>query len=315
MKIAFIGNFEAEFSTENYHKKSFEALGHEVICFQENKTSVQAILEKAFECDFLYWTHTHGFKIGHPKDIQNMFKRLKAAGKPTVGYHLDLWLGLQRENDLKSDSYWNIEYFFTVDKLMADWLNNNTNTKGYFLPAGVPESECFIGTPNLKKYPHEIIFTGSKGYHKEYPYRVQLIDWLRSTYGSIFEHYGGGGKETIRGKELNNLYASAKIVIGDTLCKGFTYPEYLSDRAFEVPGRGGFMIFPYIEGVDRHFEPNEEVVFYEYGDFEGLKATIDHYLKDDKNREEIRLKGFERAKSEHTYKHRIEHILNTIFLK
>lgn len=314
MKVAFIGNFEAEHSTENYHLKTFESLGHTVITFQENKTHVRDILGKAIHCDMLYWTHTHGFKIGNDRDIKLMLSDLKRAKVPTVGYHLDLWLGLQRERDLRSDPYWNIEHFFTVDKLMADWLNANTKTKGYFLPAGAPESEAFLGKTNLKKFPHEIIFTGSKGYHKEYPYRVCLIDWLHETYGQRFAHYGGGGKETIRGAELNNLYASAKIVIGDTLCKNFTYPYYVSDRFFEVPARGGFMIFPYIHGTEEWFEPNEEIVFYEYGDFTDLKSKIDHYLLDSENREKIRMAGFERARRGHTYKHRIETIIKTLGL-
>jgi len=314
MKIAFIGNFEAEFSTENYHKKTFEALGHEVVCFQENRTHVRDIVPVAVNYDLLYWTHTHGWKIGTDSDVKIMLSDLKKAKIPTVGYHLDLWMGLAREKDIHNDPYYrSIEHFFTVDKLMADWLNANTKTKGHFLPAGVPESECFIGTPNLKKYPHEIIFTGAKNYHPEHKYRGQLIDWLHRTYGDRFAHYGGGGKETIRGKELNNLYASAKIVVGDTLCKNFTYPEYLSDRFFEVPGRGGFMIFPYIQGADRHLEPNEEVVFYEFGDFSDLKIKIDHYLVDDKNREEIRIKGFNRAKADHTYEQRIKELLKVIF--
>ncbi len=310
MKIAFIGNFEAQHSTENYHKLSFEKLGHEVICFQENKTSMQSILPVAANSDMLYWTHTHNFNIGNASD---MLSYLKKKGIPTVGYHLDLWLGLQRERDLKSDPYWNIEHFFTVDKLMADYLNNNTKTKGYFLPAGVPESECFIGTPDHGKYPHEIIFTGAKHYHPEHKYRGQLIEWLHGKYNHRFAHYGNGGRSQVRGKELNNLYASAKIVIGDTLCKNFNYPEYLSDRFFEVPGRGGFMIFPYIHGAENHLEPNEEVVFYEFGDFTDLKNKIDHYLLDHANREAIRLQGYERAKREHTYEHRINHIIKTIF--
>lgn len=313
MKIAFIGNFEAEFSSENYYSKTFLSLGHEVIQLQENKAGISEIWSNAKHSDMLFWVHTHGWNIGRNLEIIRMLKDLKMSGVPTVGYHLDLWLGLQREKDLHKDPYWHIEHFFTVDKLMADYLNRETTTKGHFLPAGVPESECFIGTPNIKKYPHEIIFTGSKGYHKEYPYRVRLIDWLHETYGQRFAHYGGGGKETVRGPELNNLYASAKIVIGDTLCKNFTYPYYVSDRFFEVPGRGGFMIFPYITGTEEWLEPNEEAVFYEYGDFNDLKSKIDHYLNDHQNREEIRLKGYERCKAEHTYKHRIEHILNTIF--
>ena len=58
----------------------------------------------------------------------------------------------------------------------------------------------------------------------------------------------------IRGKELNDLYATAKVVVGDTLCKGFNYPYYFSDRLFETTGRGGFLIHPYIKGLEDYFE-------------------------------------------------------------
>lgn len=314
MKIAFIGNFEAEFSTENYHKKTFEEMGHTVVPLQENKTNTRTVLIQALRCDMLYWTHTHGWRIGSESEVRRMLTTLKQNNIPSVGYHLDLWLGLQRERDLKSDPYWNIEHFFTVDKLMADWLNQNTKTKGYFLPAGVYEGECFLGTPNHDKYPHEIIFTGSKGYHKEYDYRPKLINWLSEAYVSIFAHYGGGGLPCVRGPELNNLYASTNIIIGDTLCKNFDYPFYFSDRLFEVTGRGGFMIFPYIKGLEDHFDIGKEIVTYQYNNFDELMSKIDYYLRNDSERESIRLAGFERTKLEHTYRHRLETILKTIFL-
>lgn len=313
MKIAFIGNFDVDYSTESHHKKTFEKLGHQVITFQENRTHVLDILAKAMYCDMVFWTHTHGWRIGSDADVRRMLRDLKEAKIPTVGYHLDLWMGLQRERDLKNDPYWNIAHFFTVDKLMADWLNDNTQTKGYFLPAGVFEDECFLGTPNKEKYPHEIIFTGAKGYHPEWPYRPQLIDWLQANYGSRFGHYGNGGMAQVRGIELNNLYASAKIVIGDTLCKDFNYPYYSSDRLFEVCGRGGFLIYPQIQGLETFYKPGEEIEFYEFGDFFGLKQLINHYLVDDKEREQMRVAAFERTIHEHTYTNRLQTILNTIF--
>jgi hypothetical protein len=314
MRIAFIGNHEPSFSTETHHRKTFESMGHEVIQFQENKTSTSAIIRylRANKVDMLYWTHTHSFRIGNPREVNEMLRTCRALGVPTVGYHLDLWLGLEREKDLRNDPYWGIEHFFTVDKLMADWLNTNTRTKGYFLPAGVFDQECVLGTPNREKYPHDIIFTGAKGYHHEWPYRPKLIEWLQATYGERFGHYGNGGMAQVRGLELNNLYASARIVIGDTLCKNFNYPWYSSDRLFEVCGRGGFLIYPRIEGLETMYDPKTEVAFYPFGNFEMLKAMIEFYLDDGVVRDRIRLNAFERTKREHTYKHRLQFILDTL---
>ncbi|NCX18210.1 MAG: glycosyltransferase family 1 protein [Acidimicrobiia bacterium] len=93
----------------------------------------------------------------------------------------------------------------------------------------------------------------------------------------------------LRGHELNVLYSSAKIVIGDTLCKNFNYPWYFSDRLTEVPCRGGFMIFPYIRGLEMMYDIGREIVTYKYDDFEALKFKIDYYLAHEKEREEIQV--------------------------
>ena len=132
------------------------------------------------------------------------------------------------------------------------------------------------------------------------------------TYADRFYHFGGDGLGVIRGHELNKLYAQSRIVIGDTLCPNFNYPYYFSDRLFEATGRGAFMIFPYIQGLEDYFR-SEELVTYKYNDFTGLKSTIDYYLENDEKREEIRKRGFERTKKDHTYLKRWEQIIKTIY--
>lgn len=312
MKILFIGNHSISFSTETHHRKTFEKLGHEVITFQENQSSVDAVMKHIDEADMLYFTHTHSYQFDTPEKIRYMFSEFKKKGIPSVGYHLDLWMGLEREKDLHSDPYWGIQHFFTADKLMADWLNENTKTKGYFLPAGCFEDESYMAEPNYEKYPHEIIFTGSKGYHPEWPYRPKLIDWLQKTYGDRFAHYGGGGKPTVRGHELNVLYASAKISIGDTLCNDFSYKWYTSDRLFESCGRGAFLIYPRIHGLEFFYEDKKEVVYYDFNNFEQLKELIDYYLIHTEEREKIRAAGHHRTKEAHTYRHRLSQLLSTL---
>lgn len=314
MKILFLGNFEAEYSSENYYKKTLEAMGHTVIPVQEGRANYMSLREASnvFEADLFFWVHTHGWQT---PGIENFLADYKFAGGISFAYHLDLYMGLAREPMLKSDPFFTVDHFFTVDKLMADWLNANTACKGHFLPAGVYEPDCFMAEPNRERYPHDIIFTGSGNYgHPEWPYRGKLINWLRETYGQQFAHYGSGGLPSVSGPELNTIYASAKIVIGDTLCKDFKYPWYSSDRLFEVTGRGGFMIFPRIEGLDTFFAPGRDMVFYNFNayHFDDLRYKIDLYLADSEERERIRRNGFERAFGEHTYTHRMETILKTL---
>lgn len=327
MRIVLLGNHSVDFSSESHHAKSLESLGHEVIRLQETQAGTEQILEESLKSDMFIYIHTHRWLTPGNMSMATVLKKLKEAGIPSVSYHLDLFLGLHREKDLYTeDVYKHIEHFFTVDQLMADWFNENTKVKGHFLPAGVLEDECKMFRPTdtdtvivgeksfevVPKYKHDVIFVGSRNYHPEWPYRPQLIDWLKSTYGSRFAHYGGDGLGVIRGHALNQLYADSKIVIGDTLCIGFDYPEYISDRLFETTGRGGFIIHPYIKGIENHFKLAQELVVYEYNNFYQLEGLIDFYTKHDKPREAIRRRGHERTKKDHTYTKRWQTILETV---
>lgn len=309
-RILILGNKRSDHCSEVHYWKTFLKMGHEVIFLQESEVSGVDIIRNS-NVDCFFWIHTHGWAT---HGIEGALQFLKERGVVTFGYHLDLYMGLKRESQLH-EYVTKLDHFFTVDKLMVDWLNENSNTKGHYLPPGVFEDECYIGKADYVKYPHEIIFTGSLNYHEEYPYRKKLINWLKETYGLSFGHYGGGGLPGLRGDELNNLYASAKIVIGDTLCKDFVYPYYFSDRLCEVPGRGGFMIFPYIRGLELMYDIGREIVSYKFGDFQQLRDLISLYLSDDKQREEIRLAGHRRAKASHTYTQRLQSLLDTLNLK
>jgi hypothetical protein len=277
---------------------------------QETEAKSEDIYQKAMSSDMFIWIHTHGWKTPGKHTMESVLKSLKQKGIITMTYHLDLWFGLQRQKDLNTyPVYKHIGHFFTVDSQMADWFNNNTAVKGHYLPAGVYHKECYIEPAKLK---NDVIFVGSKKYHQEWQYRPQLINWLSDTYKNKFSHYGNGGIKSLRGSELNTLYASSKIVVGDTLCIGFKYPDYWSDRVYETMGRGGFIIHPYVSGMEKEFEDKKHLVFYEYGNFKQLKELIDYYIKHDKEREAIRKAGHELVKENYTYKNRWEYILKEL---
>lgn len=313
LKIVFLGNFRVSYSTESHHCWTLkEDLGHEVITLQESEVSSEAVVKKCIGADLFIWVHTHGWDTSGNLSGSEMLRIIKAMGVTTISYHLDLWFGLKRQKDLRKDTiYKEIDYFVTVDREMAKWFNEKTKVKGIYLPAGVVRNECILKSRRQK---NEVIFVGSRNYHHEWPYRNVLISHLEKTYESSFQHYGNGGKQNVRGAKLNSLYQSTKVVVGDSLCPKFSYPDYWSDRVYETLGRGGFLIHPKVAGMEREFEDGKHLKFYEYGDFEFLDYLIGYYLNNSSERERIRRQGHEHVKKNLTYTNRWISILKSIDL-
>jgi len=306
LQIGFIGNFEVAYSTENERKESFEKLGHKVITFQENKTHIVELQEWKPKLDMLLYSHTHDPSYVIP-DLKALFNDYKRAGVPTVSVHLDRWAWLARVKDVGKEATWFTEHIFMADgSPEAVELYEKHNLNWHYLKPAVIERECYRTKPVPDKFPHEIVFTGSRGYHPEYPFRPQMIDFLQETYGDKFGHYGNDGIRVVRQRELNQLYCTAKVVVGDSCFGG--RPNYVSDRYYEVRGRGGFLVHPSVEGVDY-----AGVAFYTKANLESLKAVIDYALEHDAEREKMRRKGHKWVKNNETYTHRSAEIINTVF--
>lgn len=313
MIITFVGNFYVSYTSETHHANTLESLGHTVHRLQEGKATAEQIFLYGEKSDLVVFIHTHGWKTPGKTELWKVLDWLKDKNVPTITYHLDLWFGLNRQKDLEEDKFYSsIGHFFTVDKKMADWFNENTSVKGHYLQAAVYEPECY--EDNKAGLVNDVIFVGSRGYHPEWQYRPQLIDWLKKSYGDKFKHFGNDGLGVVRGEALNQLYGSSKVVVGDTLCLNFDYPYYWSDRVYETMGRGGFIIHPYIEGMEEHFEDGKHLIFYEYGDFNDLNFKINYYLENDTEREAIRKAGFEHVKKNHTYTNRWRTIISELGL-
>ena len=115
-KIAFLGNFQVDYSSETHHVKSLESLGHTVVKLQERQATAQEIYREASRCDLFIWVHTHGWKTPGNTGMDVVLAKLNRHGIPTMTYHLDLWFGLRRQQDLQKDNFYKtIGHFFELN--------------------------------------------------------------------------------------------------------------------------------------------------------------------------------------------------------
>jgi SAM-dependent methyltransferase len=312
VKIAYVGNFSQSFCTEVHIAATLEHMGHKVVRLQENEQHAGAVGQKIKglgHVDLFLWTRTWS---GHISLAD--LKSLREYGIPTASYHLDLYIGLKRESGLDDDPFWRTDYVFTPDgdPASAKVFEAKGINHHYIKPA-VFRDECVIGTysPELA---HDVVFVGGGATygHPEWPYRQQLVSWLRGIYGNRFAKYGHP-ERTMRGQDLNDLYTSAKVVVGDSLCPNFTKPYYWSDRVYETIGRGGFLIMPRIKGLEEEFTDGENIIFYEFGNFVQLKEQIDFWLEHDYERAKVKGQAQKFVRRDATYHNRLLQALLIIF--
>lgn len=302
MKVTFVGNHSVSFSTESHLSWTLEYLGHEVQRLQENRCYADDVVSIANQSDLFIWVRTHGWEISG--DVNSMLDRINV---PTVGFHLDRYWGLdkldRRESLIGEHTWWHVDYMFTADGGNQDGFKKR-GVNHYWLPPAVVEKECYPGTPR-EEYKVDVAFVGSKGYHPEYTQRGELIDWLENTYGERFKRFAGDTSGTVRENDLNDLYASAKVVVGDSCFAGADY--YYSDRVPETLGRHGFLLHPKTKGLDI-----EGLQTYEAGNYKQLKSQIDYFLEHDQERRDIIQRTSIDVKTRHTYTQRVKQMLKVI---
>ena len=313
MNIAFLGNFRPRtalgepFSTESHLAATYELLGHQVLRLQEDETDKRTIpaLCHARGVALFHWVDT--WHSDYPGGFW-MLDELRRLGIPSVGYTLDLFVGLPRETLLDVDPWFRCDFYFSADGGHPDvWAAKGINH--HWMPPAVFAPECYLAEPDPALV-QDIIFVGSYGYHAQWPYRKHLIDWLKTTYGSRFTHYDHSSG--MRGHRLNQLYASAKVVVGDSCCPGFTQAHYWSDRVPETLGRGGFLIHPAINGMRESFEGGTHLDYYAFLDWEELHERIAYFLQHEEERRLIQSSGHSHVKAHHTYTNRLQVLLEIV---
>jgi hypothetical protein len=310
VKLAYLGNFGPPSSTENHVSASFELAGHEVVRVQEQEHVWADLpgIAMEHEVPLVVWTRTKGLDSDLDAMIVGLGK-LRQAGIVTAGYHLDKWWDLPREEDIPLSPFFRCEHVCTADggnqaRFKALGINH------HWLPPGVfgPEAE----TPGQYRdeFDADVAFVGTRyGYHTEWAHRGQLVAFLKDMGGVRF--WPNRRRGGIRGPDLADLYASSRVVVGDSCMVGGT-GWYWSDRVPETVGRGGFLLHPYTEGIEESYTDGTHLRLWELGDWGQLRSLIDYYVKADDERRQIAATGRQHVLDFHTYTHRVTEFLRLI---
>ncbi len=121
------------------------------------------------------------------------------------------------------------------------------------------------------------------------------------------------GRGALRGKKLEaqqaaRLYNVAKICVNKH--HGQSVYNGLNLRSFEVLACGGFQLVDRLPGMHELLAPGKEVVCYE--SYDHARELADCYLARPEARAEIGRRGRERVLREHTYRHRMETMLDSV---
>lgn len=321
LTVAYVGNFEPEYSTENDVRKALESMGHSVICIQEDKAAAIALGPTIQAADLLLWTSTWD-STDLAAHVDGIVYQCARKNIPSAALHLDVFWGTDRGGrQWWRNPMWKLQHAFTADgDHQAEFARFGVNH--HWLPPGVRHDAAHDGTYR-DEYACDVAFVGSNGvgYHEEvWPYRRQLVDELRSMCarrGWVFRNPGGDEPKIERGEAMNDFYASAKVTVGDSLCPAREGTRYWSDRVYEATGRGGFLVMPRIHALGSDPNPGAgDAEFYRpalpqypWGDFAALEGTISRYLDNTDERRRIQDGCAEQTRKMHTYVHRMQTLL------
>lgn len=323
MRVALIGNFEPEFSTENEIRDAMGRLGWEVLPVQSGDVAAFTMLigdlrVQAHDLDFIMWIRTADLWAKWGTEAQwTLLAEARRRDIPVVGYHLDRWWGLRRESEVLAQK----EPFFYSDLLVtADGghpeMWEGVGVEHHWMPPGVSERWCQPGEFQ-EELATDIVFVGSwqGGYHREWGHRPALVQWLQNNYGDRVRFYPIQGQPAVRGLALNDVYWSAKVVVGDSCLvpksDGSPMTHYCSDRVPETLGRGGILLHPSVEGIDDVFPYDP----WPLDDWDCLALGLDLLVGGSPDAFAYRMQMIEHVKAHHTYTRRMEQLQEVMVQK
>ncbi len=188
------------------------------------------------------------------------------------------------------------------------WTSTEDALKKYCVEGALPVYLPEGANPEIHK-PYDVekaidvSFVGQR-----YGNRPETVATLRRQ-GIQVEAYGpgwpGGPLST---EEMVSVYSRTKINLGFAGVAGAKGTYCLKGRDFEIPMSGGLYLTEFHPELERWFDVGREIVA--YVDYDDLVCRVRFLLSNPQTADEIRKRGLQRARREHTWEMRFEKIFS-----
>ncbi len=275
-----------------------EALGWDAVHIPARRTKCEDVVRLCRGADLLIWARTHQH---HPVgDGHAMLRRIEDGGTGTVAMHMDKYFRVpHREARIGDHPWWSCQTVWTAD---------GGNERG-FAERGIPHYWCppalgvrwlGRGRRDPSRWPTGPVFLGTVVSQTHGPHREQLLAWAARRYPS-FRRFGGCGQPMVWGTDLMDLYATARVVLGDSAPGDY----YWSDRMMAI-GRGALLAHPRRPGMAELGFTDDVMIVFDEGDFDGLADRISSMTT--ARRREITESAIDLVASRHLWRHRLAEI-------
>jgi spore maturation protein CgeB len=332
MKILVVSNLNPRYeNTNTYRLKAIEEAGHEAIFFEDRNFVLPGRIRQrvAFLQDWdlqrLNWRMIEVaerarpnicLSVGGYRITGDTLIRMKRMGVKTVLRTMDIPRPEFSHVVATAPLY---DHIFCAGTEAMDVLAKAGIRDSLWLPfACDPEVHrpVDLTDEDRKNYGKDLIFVGAF-----YPNRWEILRNLIGLYNIGI--WGPGWQQVVDQRnhhcihahplhysEWVKMYNAAKIILIIHYQDGIIPSFQASPKVFEALACRAFVMVDFQKDVFRLFSSGKELVC--FNDLQDLKAKIDHFLNRDEERRMIAAAGYEEVLHKHTYRHRLQEMLDHI---
>jgi spore maturation protein CgeB len=175
------------------------------------------------------------------------------------------------------------------------------NSTEYYLPYFRKVAKFCYWFPNA--YPHDLV----KPLNIEKKYDLGFCGNLIADRNQLLHSIGIVQPKIdsfVIGEKMVEAINSYKIHFNKNISNDINY------RTFETLGCKSFLLTNYTQGLEKLFDIGKDLVI--YNDISDLRDKIQYFLKNEKEREEIAMHGYNTVIKKHTYDERCKYLLRII---